>query len=183
MNPYQTIWLNPKKTFTNFVVNNESQSLYAVPIIIMGLSFGLDLTPKISGLFDDEFMWWILFITIPGGIGISFLILGLILPGLVKFVGQIWNGESTMRQIVNVYSISSIPYGLILIYQLLLLTNDQDPLFERVNAGLSYIIWLWSFGLLIIGISKIQRFSYGMALLNILLSYLPILILGILRTS
>jgi len=183
MNPYQTIWLNPKRTFNDFVVNNESQSLFALPIIIMGLSLGLDLTPQINALFDDEFVWWILLITIPAGIGTAFLILGFIMPGLVKLVGRIWNGQSTMRQMVNVYSISSIPFGLLLIYQLLLFAIGEDPLLDRVNAGLSYVLWLWSFGLLIIGISKIQRFSYGMALLNILLSYLPIFIIGILRAT
>ena len=87
------------------------------------------------------------------------------MPGLVKLVGRIWNGESTMRQMVNVYSISSIPYGLLLIYQLILFAIGEDPLLDRVNAGYSYILWLWSFALLIIGISKIQKFSYGMALL------------------
>lgn len=181
MNPYQTIWLHPKRTFNDFVVNNESQSLFALPIIIMGLSLGLDMTPEISALFDNEFVWWSLIITIPAGIGSAFLILGLILPGLVKLIGRIWNGKSTMRQMVNVYSISYIPFGLLFIYQLILFAVGEDPLLDRVNAGLSYILWIWSFGLLIIGVSKIQRFSFGMALLNILLSYLPILVIGILR--
>lgn len=183
MNPYQTIWLNPKRIFTDSVVNNESQSLFALPIIIMGLSLGLDMTPEINALFDDEFVWWCLLITIPAGVGIAFLVLGFIMPSLVKLVGRIWNGKSTMRQMVNVYSISSIPFGLLLIYQILLFALDEDPLLDRVNAGLSYILWLWSFGLLILGISKIQGFSYGMALLNILLSHLPWLIIGILRAT
>ncbi len=183
MNPYQTIWLNPKQTFTDFVVNNESQSLFALPIIILGLSWGLDLMPEINAILSDEFVWWSLLITIPAGIGTAFLLLGFIIPGLVKLVGRIWKGASTMRQMVNVYSISSIPIGLLLIYQLILFTTGEDPSLDRVNAGLSYILWLWSFGLLIIGVSKIQRFSYKMALLNILLSYLPILIIGIYRAT
>ncbi len=144
------------------------------------------MTPEINALLDDEFVWWSLLITIPAGIGMAFLILGFIMPGLVKLVGRIWNGESTMRQMVNVYSLSSIPFGLLLIFQLILFALfalGKDPLLERVNTGLSYILWLWSFGLLIIGISKIQRFSYGMALLNILISYLPVFVIGILRET
>jgi len=183
MNPYQTIWLNPKRTFEDFVVKNETQSLFVAPIIILGFIFGLNMTPDINAIIDDEFVWWSLLITMPAGIGIAFLVFGFIMPGLVKLVGRIWKGESTMRQMVNVYSISSIPYGLLLIYQLLLFVSGEDPLVEKVNAGYSYILWLWSFALLIIGISKIQRFSYKMALLNILLSYLPIIIIGILRST
>jgi hypothetical protein len=145
MNPYQTIWLNPKRTFTDFVVNNEPQPLFALLIIIMGLSFDLDMTPEINALFDDEFVWWSLLITIPAGIiGTAFLILGFIMPGLVKLVGRIWNGQSTMQQMVNVYSISSIPFGLLLIYQLLLFAIGEELLLYRVNAGLNYILWLWS---------------------------------------
>lgn len=183
MNPYRTIWLNPTQTFTDFVVNNKSQSLFALPIIIMGVSLGLDMTPEISNLIDEEFVWWSLLITIPTGIGTAFLTLGFLSPGLVKLVGQIWSGKSTMRQMVNVYSISSIPFGFLLVYQLILFFIGEEPLLNRVNAGLSYVIWLWSFGLLIIGISKIQQFSYGMALLNILLGYLPIIIIGIFRAT
>lgn len=141
------------------------------------------MMPDINAILDDEFVWWSLLIAIPMGIGTAFLILGFIMPGLVKLVGRIWNGESTMRQMVNVYSISSIPYGLLLIYQIMLFAIGEDPLLDRLNGGLSYIVWLWSFALLIIGISQIQRFSYGMALLNILISYLPILISGILRAT
>lgn len=183
MNPYKTIWLYPKRTFSAFVARNEQQSFFAWPIIIMGLSHGLDMAPEISALFDERFVWWSLLITIPIGIGTDLLILGLIMPGLVKLVGRIWNGASTMRQMVNVYSISSIPLGLALIYQLMIFAFGQDPLLEQVNSGLTYLLWLWSFGLLILGVSKTQRFNYGMALLNILLSYLPILIIGLLWSS
>ncbi|MFT7239360.1 MAG: hypothetical protein ACI93L_003461 [Cyclobacteriaceae bacterium] len=183
LNPYQTIWLNPRRTFADYVVNSESQSLFALPIIIIGLSLGLNMTTEINAILDDEFVWWSLLIAIPMGIVTAFLILGFIMPGLIKLVGRIWNGESTMRQMVNVYSISSIPYGLILIYQIALFAIGEDPLIDRVNAGFSYMQWLWSFTLLIIGISQIQRFSYGMALLNILIRYLPILMIGILRAT
>lgn len=42
------------------------------------------------------------------------------------------------------------------------------------------VLWIWAYVLLVIGVSKIQQFSYGMALLNILLSYLPFLLLRLL---
>lgn len=86
-----------------------------------------------------------------------------------------------MKQMVNVCAISYIPFSLILIYQFSLFLFGIDPTFVRVNAGISYVLWLWSFGLLIIGVAKVQRFTYGMALLNILLSNLPVLIFALLR--
>ncbi|MFT7031801.1 MAG: hypothetical protein ACJA2S_000297 [Cyclobacteriaceae bacterium] len=63
----------------------------------------------------------------------------------------------------------------------MLLVIGKDPIFEQVNGGVNYILRLWSFGLLTIGVSTIQKFSYGMALLNILLGYLPFFMIGILK--
>ncbi|MEP1033227.1 YIP1 family protein [Ekhidna sp.] len=168
------------KGFANIALKDE-QPLFAWPIVILGLSLSLDMAPDISALIDVGFVWWSLLIALPIGIGAAFLILGLIMPGLVRLFGRMWAGQATMRQMVNVYSISSAPFCITIIYQLFQFFFLEDPSLENVNQGLSYIIWLWGFGLLIIGVSKVQKFSYGMALLNIMLSYLPILVLGLIR--
>ena len=86
-----------------------------------------------------------------------------------------------MRQMVNVCSISVIPLNLLLVNQIVLLVFGYEPTLEQVNAGLYYVLSVWSFALLIIGVSSMQNFSYGIALLNVLISYLPLLIIGLLR--
>ncbi|MEQ8531750.1 MAG: YIP1 family protein [Imperialibacter sp.] len=181
MNVYRTIWLAPKRTFEEFLASDGSQALFVLPILTMGLIFGLDLIPKLEPLVGEGAHLLALTLTLPLGIATAFLILGLITPGLIRLFGRIWRGPATMRQLVNVCSISFIPFGLTLINQLTLFAVGQEPTLDNVNGGIIYTLSIWCFGLLVIGVSKVQRFSYGMALLNILISDLPLLIIGLLR--
>ncbi len=180
MNPYKTIWLAPKRTFEEFVLNNKRQPLFVLPILTLGLISALNLAPQLGALFGEDNFLWGLLIAVPVGIGTIFLAFGLLLPGLIMWVGRIWKGSATMRQLVNVWAISFIPFSSIIIYQLVLLVLGQEQTLGHVNEGVSYSLWLWSFSLLIIGVSKVQKFSYGMALLNVLMSYLPWLIIALL---
>lgn len=180
MNPYKTIWLQPKRTFVEFVLKREDQSLYAIPIVLLGVVMGLDMANDIRVLFGDGYLFLPFLISIIVGIAVAFLIFAWICPGLVKLLGRIWQGKATMRQLVNVYSVSLIPYALLLINQMVLLSFGVDPSVDQVNGGVHFIIHAWTFGLLIVGVSKVQQFSYGFALLNIFMAYLPMLILGLL---
>lgn len=180
MNPYKSIWLNPRVTFEE-LASREKQPLLVLPIIGNGLIFGLDTYPDIASIFDEGERIWAFLLALPLGVGLSFLILGLIIPGLIKLSGRIWKGESTLRKMVNVCSLSFFPLSIILIYQVSIFIFGAEPKMENINYGIIYLLWLWSFGLLIIGVAKIQKFKYGVALLSILFSYLPVLILGLLR--
>ncbi|MFD2033977.1 Yip1 family protein [Belliella marina] len=180
MDPYISIWLNPRATFEE-LAGKEKQPLLVLPIVGNGLIFGLDVYPDIASIFDEGERIWAFLLALPLGIGLSFLVLGLIIPGLIKLFGKIWKGESTLRKMVNVCSLSFFPLSIILIYQVSIFIFGVDPKMENINYGIVYLLWLWSFGLLVIGVAKIQRFKYGIALLNILISYLPILIFVLLR--
>lgn len=180
MDLYKSIWLKPTATFEE-LADREKQPLLVLPIIATGLIFGLDAYPDIAAIFDEGERVWAFFLALPSGIGLSFLMLGLVIPGLIKLFGKIWKGKSTLRKMVNVCSLSLFPLCLVLIYQISIFVFGLEPSLENLNYGIIYLLWLWSFGLLIIGVAKIQRFKYGIALLNILLSYLPILIFGLLR--
>lgn len=180
MNPYKSIWLNPRDTFEE-LASREKQPLLVLPILGTGLIFGLDTFPDIASIFDEGERILAFFLALPLGIVLSFMMLGLVIPGLIKFCGKIWKGESTLRKMVNVCSLSFFPLSIILIYQISIFIFGAEPKLENVNHGIIYLFWLWSFSLLIIGVAKIQKFKYGIALLNILVSYLPILIIGLLR--
>lgn len=179
MNVYKNIWLSPKLTFEE--ISKHTQSVYLLPLIIIGFVFSFDLVGKIDGLLGEGSFLWSLLITIPAGMAVSFLVFALIVPGLVRLFGKIWKGAATMKQLINVCSVAFIPYSLILIYQVILFAFGQEPSLDQVNGGINYILYLWSFGLLVVGVAKVQKFSYGMALLNILLSYSPIFFIGLMR--
>lgn len=52
MNPYRTIWLEPKRTFDQ-VANKTEQPLIVLPIIINGLAFAFDVYPGVNTLLDE----------------------------------------------------------------------------------------------------------------------------------
>ena len=179
INPYKDIWFRPKLIFEN-LGQDLAHSFFKLPIILIGCSFGLDASTRLDSISDYQIVR--ILISAPICIGMCLLIFGLIYPWTIRLFGRIWNGESTKIQMMNVVSISSIPFGFFLIPQSIHLVLGQSPTIDAINPGLRYLIQIWSFSLIIIGVARVQKFSYGMALLNILLSYLPILILALLRS-
>lgn len=110
-------------------------------------------------------------------IGLSFLLIGHVQPWMIKIAGKIWNGAATTRQLANVSSLSGIPHILILLYQLIILALGKDPSIYAINPLFEYALWVFTFRIFLIGLSMVQKFSYGIALLNFVISFLPIVIL------
>lgn len=177
MNPYRSIWVNPGKTFNTLAAAKDSQSLILAPFVILGISMALDLTYGTNGYNEGDPGFGELLTNFIMGVIIAYLIFAFAFPGLIKLVGRIWKGAATLTQLSNVISISLIPFSLILMYQIMLMLFDMQPLFENVYGGLHFIVVLWYFGLSIIGVAKVQRFTYVFALMNILLSILPFFLL------
>jgi len=179
--PYLTIWTKPRATFENFFNERTNNSIFGLPFIIYGFSLGLTMGEDLTALFDvnpslGERLLSYLFATILST-GIAFLILGQVQPWMIKVVGKIWNGAASTRQLANVNSLSSIPHCLILLYQIILFALGKDPSTYSVNPFFQYALWLITFRIFLIGLSIAQKFSYGIALLNFLISILPIVIL------
>lgn len=178
-NPYLTIWTKPKETFETFFSEREGNPTYGFPFVVNGISLGLFNGANTVAIFNinptlyDKFIAYTFSIAV--SIGLVYLFLGLIQPWFVQVIGQLWKGQASRNKIANVNSLSIIPYCLVLLYQLILLIQWQEPL---INEGIHYLIWLLSFRILVMGVAMVQKFSYGLALLNILLSLLPF---GLLR--
>ena len=181
MNPLATIWLKPRQTFEDFIEKKKDHPIFVIPIILLGIMMGIDLSTDLIFLMVNR--WVSLMIGICLGIGVSFFNFAFFMPGLIKICGKLWKGQATMRQLVNVCAIAHIPFSLVLIQQIALLLIGQSGAIEQVNPGVSNVIWLWSISLLIIGVAKVQRFSSGMALLNIFISALPIILLGLIVSA
>ncbi|QCK16563.1 Yip1 family protein [Mangrovivirga cuniculi] len=180
---YKNIWLSPGQTFEELKGRSYLKSIFIVPFIILGLVYGLDFTPALSNIFggENKLLSWIM--SLAFGLIFTFFWLGLVLPGLIKLVGNFWNGPATFRQLINICSIAFIPYTFIIFYQLALLAFGKEPSLDQVNSVLDYLLRLWSFILLVIGVSRVQKFSYKIALVNILLCYLPLILVELIRVS
>lgn len=179
--PYLTIWTKPRATFEYFFNERKSNAIFGLPFVIYGFSMGLTMGEDISALFDDNPTVSIrllsYFIAIILSTGLAFLVLGQIQPWMIKVVGKIWGGAASTRQLANVNSLSAIPYCLILLYQLILFALGKDPSIYSVNLFFQNVLWVVTFRIFLIGLSIAQKFSYGIALLNFLISILPLVIL------
>ena len=181
MNPYTSIWFKPKQTFQHFFESDERAPLYFLPILVIGISMTLDIAPEIGALYAEDYPFWIYLLALPIGIGVSYLVIGLVFPGLTRAFGKIWGGKATLRQMTNVYSLAFIPFLIIVVNQLALLITGQEPTMENINAGVDAILRLWTLALLVFGVSQIQKFSYGIALLNVLITHAPFVIISLIR--
>ncbi|MBD8489726.1 hypothetical protein IFO69_13295 [Echinicola sp. CAU 1574] len=142
MNVYRTIWLKPSPTFEE-IANKKEQSLQALPIILFGLVFGLDMYPDMILLLGEKAKIWALVLGLFLGIGFSFLSLGLVMPGLIRIFGKLWKGKSSMRQMVNICSLSFLPLSMVLVYQVSIFIFGLEPTIYNLNAGIVYLLWLW----------------------------------------
>jgi hypothetical protein len=99
---------------------------------------------------------------------------------LIYYFGKIWRGQASRKNIDTVISLCLIPeiFKLAnLIFRYIILDSIEDA---KINYALTIICFLIGFRILLIGLSRVQKFSYGISVLNV---FVPQLILGALYYS
>lgn len=182
-NPFLTIWTKPRWTFDQFFYKSQSDSLYGWPFLIIGIYAGLISSRDMELMLGINSSVWVkilasllIILLATGGL---ILVLGKIQPWLMQKIGLLWNGKATINQLGTVNSFAQIPHSLIVTYQLIVLSLGIDSTLNPYYFVFSYIIQILVIRITIIGISKAQKFGYVFALMNWLLSFLPILLIQI----
>ena len=178
MKPLITIWYKPSETFDYLLEKKTQNNSIFFIFYLIGIIAGIP-----SVLKSD-------FIKLVGPIGIFFLIIvagvigGLFLQYVWVFIfwifGQILQGKATNKEIRIVFAYSIIPIlfkSILLIFQFLNYRHDEMQyenigLYNNLTNFLLLVIFLRFF---VIGMSKVQKFSYLYALLNFLI---PTTIIG-----
>ena len=184
LNPFLTIWTKPRWTIDHFIYNQRSDSLYILPFIFYGIYVGLEISKDIELLFDAnptlEITIGARAICILCAIALIILVLGKVQPWIIKLIGRLWNGKATVNQLGTVSALAHIPYILVLIYEIITLSLGIDSSTNPYYFLFSYILQILVIRITIIGVSKAQKFGYIFALMNWLLSFLPILLIQLL---
>lgn len=181
------IWFSPRKTFQT--INEIKYSKYGYLILILlGVLAGIEknthqIIIDIHSFFilNGIIIFFTSLITI-----ISFIILAYILNWTAKFL----DGKGSTSQILNMSTYAMIPAITAIPFMALkiLLFNNQGQELEQflMNLAMDYkliyfileffifLLGLWSFILIIIGISEVQKFSIFKAILNLII---PVLML------
>jgi hypothetical protein len=172
--PYISVWFQPKKTVEK-ILNNEIEFTHQIPIILVGFAV------FIGQLNDPKRLGFIFpYLVMVFGIVFMYLFLAQLMPWLLIKAGKLWNGTADFKQMQKVVALAQVPIVVIVIYQLIFLMFGQIVDFDDVNYALLFIQWVFSIRILLVGIAKVQNFSYGFALLNFVFSILPFIILRLL---
>jgi len=172
MNPYLNIWFKIKPTL-NSIISGKQKFYWGIPYLLTSMTLSIDMSAQIS---EINLLTNSLGICIT--ICFSFILLAYFIPATYYIMGKLWKGQASFKQLQIAFSLSLIPVFLILIVQLFHLIFHQE--FLSINSVQYFVLftsWLFYARTLIISISKVQNFSYGIALLNIFLPYIILLIL------
>jgi len=181
---FTKIWRNPRKVFE--FIHQTSYEKYMIPLMILsGIAKNLDKV-------NNESRFLILVIIIAGGglvgwLGFYFY------SAFISWTGYLLKGKASAREIVRVLAYSSIPTMITIVtilIQILFFRNfnfSTENLFGinsdfTINIPTLFLqlvnltLGIWSIVLSVVGISVVQDFSPGKAILNLIL---PILILAV----
>ena len=166
-------WKSPSKTLENPAFNMPSKAL----IILLPVLYSL--TPAIISARDFQLLLGSetnLFLFMIPTIFIGIVSYRVLIPSVLYYTGRIWKGESSFQQMRLAVVFSSLPSLLLLpieIYELF----SQESVFSNTLNTWSYIVQLYSFGLLIAYIKKVQNFNLQFAILNFILPLIGLAII------
>lgn len=179
---FSSIWFNPRKVFSFINRYNYNKYIYLL-LVLAGIANAFyknadkDLTP--INLF---------FLVALGAI--IGLIGNYIYAGLMSFTGTWINGKAQTSAFLRVIAFSSLPLVFSIAIALARFIIRGDGNFsEEINSSnelttyleylfifLNALLGLWTFILMVVGVSEIQKFSLVMAFLNTMLPILMFVI-------
>jgi hypothetical protein len=172
---FTKIWTFPRPVF-KFINHFKYQKYLTVLLILAGIVNAFDRA-DISNIGKYDSIIVTIIASIVGGAlfgWISFYIYS----SLIRFTGKWINGKANTDSILRTLAYASIPSiaGLVLIIPKLLLRGSD--LYENVlTYGFSItesILGVWTLVLSVIGISEVQQFSIGRAVVNLILAVLVV---------
>jgi hypothetical protein len=166
--PYFTIWFRPSQTFHKILRGGKKIDI-RIPIIISAVSGTIGSELLFSEFGGPSVIYWII------GVIFGYLALIGILPWLILLTGKLLGGNSNFRKMQLVIGLSQIPTIMILVLQLLYLIFGKIKSPEEVSYAVQFIAWIFYLRILITGLSIVQKFTYGLAIINLAILLLPLI--------
>ena len=175
-NPYLQIWYNPSKTI-DAVLSKQVKFNYHLPILISAISTALEIyVNDIGDLLGIGQIGSLIILII--STSIFYLIFAYFFPWFILMSGRILKGKSNFDNLQIIIGLTCIPIIITLTYQLLGLLFSRELMSNpQVNYSIKFIVWILYIRILIIGISKTQKFSFGFAIVNLFLAIFPLIVI------
>ncbi len=179
-NPWLAIWVRPRETIRKIVDHNPKFRF--IPLsMIYGFSTLLQLAETAS-LGEVMNPWLILLITLVLSPLYGMLMIT-ISSGLLFWTGKWIKGKANYLQVRSAFAWSSVPLVLDIFFKLVTLGTFGDIVFisgvegiEPIGAWqtlligtlfiVELVVLIWTLVILFIGLSEVQQFSIGKAVLN-----------------
>jgi hypothetical protein len=178
---FATIWTSPRRVF-RFINDNEYDKHVKVLLVLAGI------TNALEG-FKDLALPLILFIGLSILVGAIFGWLSCYISAvLVIWTGRWIKGKGEVSDLVRVFAYGGLPsaIGLIFIIAEIFVQRSEAEWNSMVPAasnvftygfrGVQIVLWTFTSVFAVVGISEVQKFSIGKAILNWLLPALLFLV-------
>lgn len=197
---FTNIWTSPRKVFSYIHKTNHDKYLIIL-LLLSGISSAFDRA-SLRNLGDTLSLWSLIAVCIIFGSLLGWISYYLY-SGLVSWTGKWLNGKSATKEILRILSYAMIPSILSLIFlvpQLIIYGNEifksegdissadiVSNILFYASVFFEFILSIYSVVLCVIGLSEVQNFSIGKAILNLLLPILiiiiPLLLINIFITN
>lgn len=188
---FSKIWFSPREVF-KYLSHHEYDKYVPLLLILGGISRTIDRAIERS-MGDDYPLGGILLISVILG-GLLGWISLYIYSALVSWMGTWLGGKSDTKSVLRVLAYALIPslFSLIFVAISIIIYGQEifvsepgyqssiDAIILLVLGIIEITLSVWSFVVLVAGISEIQNFAIGKALLNVLMP--GIIFLGLIMT-
>ena len=174
-----TIWTKPKVTL-EYILKYCPNKYVNVLLMFGGVANAVNLNYQY--FVGDKSFSTILFLIVVVLGGVLGWLAGYIEAALLSWVGEWLNGRADTNQFMTVIAWSAIPSicSLILVIPNIMMGDLEPSLLTRVLyyfiSGLELAVSIWSAIILIKGISLVQKFKIGKAILNACLPAIVIIV-------
>jgi len=174
MHPLLTIWTKPKETFEYLAERRLSGKENHLGFLIVLISYSIYLArfeEYSKPLFGSALTGFIVSITIAPLLGL--ICFNYIYPFFALKIGKILNGKASFDeiQLVLVYSfLPSLIYPVLaFIFIIPAAQSDNMNLILHPSLIIPFVCWIFSIRILIYGLSRFNKYTYGYAVLNIVI--------------
>jgi len=174
MRPLLSIWIKPRKTFEFLEKREEVRNTNAVNTLIFfgSMTAGLSNANDIIKVLElNPYIGLLIAMIFAGLIGL-FLFHFVVTP-IILLTSKLFQGKARFKEIKLTIAYSQVPNLVYLVIGLitivLSLIFGEYEILNYGNNFTYYVLWLFSLSIVIYGLAYFNKYSYGYALLTLLI--------------
>jgi len=174
MKPLLAIWIKPRQTFEFLTERSDEKNdnIIKTLFLLISLGAGFSAIPKINEFFGGDYLLVMIFTVI--GFGLLGLVLWYYVFSFVFWgISKLFQGKATQNEVKLAIALSFVPNLIHLLISVIMIIPaiilSDIGLINYQNTITTVVLWIFSIRILIIGLAYFNKYSYGYAILTIIL--------------